>query len=86
MKAKRFTARNMQQALRMVSDELGPDAVILSNKRVARGVEVVAALDFQELNQDQQQQELRSSASIAARIRTSQASPLRKFVMKNLRL
>jgi flagellar biosynthesis protein FlhF len=58
MKAKRFTARNMQQALRMVSDELGPDAVILSNKRVAKGVEVVAALDFQELAQDQQQQEL----------------------------
>lgn len=58
MKAKRFTAKNMQQALRMVSDELGPDAVILSNKRIAKGVEVVAALDFQELNQAQQQEEL----------------------------
>ena len=43
MKAKRFTAKNMQQALRMVSEELGPDAVILSNKRVGKGVEVIAA-------------------------------------------
>ncbi|MGK0248590.1 MAG: flagellar biosynthesis protein FlhF [Oleispira sp.] len=58
MKAKRFTAKNMQQALRMVSDELGPDAVILSNKRVGKGVEVIAALDYQEIANEQQQQEI----------------------------
>lgn len=58
MKAKRFTAKNMQQALRMVSDELGPDAVILSNKRLGKGVEVIAALDYQEMADEQQQQEL----------------------------
>ena len=58
MKAKRFTAKNMQQALRMVSDELGPDAVILSNKRLGKGVEVIAALDYQEVTNEQQQQEL----------------------------
>ncbi len=58
MKAKRFTAKNMQQALRMVSDELGPDAVILSNKRLGKGVEVIAALDYQEMASEQQQQEL----------------------------
>ena len=58
MKAKRFTAKNMQQALRMVSDELGPDAVILSNKRLGKGVEVIAALDYQEVANEQQQQEL----------------------------
>ncbi|MBQ0729227.1 MAG: flagellar biosynthesis protein FlhF, partial [Oleispira antarctica] len=58
MKAKRFTAKNMQQALRMVSDELGPDAVILSNKRVGKGVEVIAALDYQEMANEQQQQEI----------------------------
>lgn len=58
MKAKRFTAKNMQQALRMVSDELGPDAVILSNKRSGKGVEVIAALDYQEIANEQQQQEL----------------------------
>ena len=58
MKAKRFTAKNMQQALRMVSDELGPDAVILSNKRLGKSVEVIAALDYQEMANEQQQQEL----------------------------
>jgi flagellar biosynthesis protein FlhF len=58
MKAKRFTAKNMQQALRMVSDELGPDAVILSNKRVGKTVEVIAALDYQEMAKEQQQQEI----------------------------
>jgi len=58
MKAKRFTAKNMQQALRMVSDELGPDAVILSNKRLGKGVEVIAALDYQEMADEQQQQEI----------------------------
>jgi len=58
MKAKRFTAKNMQQALRMVSDELGPDAVILSNKRLGKGVEVIAALDYQEIANEQQQNEI----------------------------
>ncbi len=58
MKAKRFTAKNMQQALRMVSDELGPDAVILSNKRLGKGVEVIAALDYQEIANEQQQIEI----------------------------
>ncbi len=58
MKAKRFTAKNMQKALRMVSDELGPDAVILSNKRLGQGVEVIAALDYHEIAQEQQQQEI----------------------------
>jgi flagellar biosynthesis protein FlhF len=42
----------------MVSDELGPDAVILSNKRLGKGVEVIAALDYQEVSNQQQQQEL----------------------------
>jgi len=47
MKVKRFTAANMQQALRLVSQELGADAVILSSKKVSVGFEVVAALDYQ---------------------------------------
>ncbi|MDK2779528.1 MAG: flagellar biosynthesis protein FlhF [Pseudomonadota bacterium] len=47
MKVKRFTAGNMQLALRLVSQELGADAVILSSKKVAQGIEVVAALDYQ---------------------------------------
>jgi flagellar biosynthesis protein FlhF len=48
MKVKRFFAESMQAALRQVRDELGADAVILSNTRVKDGIEIVAALDYSE--------------------------------------
>lgn len=48
MKIKRFVAKDIRQAMRMVKDELGADAVIMSNKSVAEGVEIVAAKDFDE--------------------------------------
>jgi flagellar biosynthesis protein FlhF len=48
MKIKRFVAPDMRQALRRVREEQGPDAVILSNSRVADGVEIIAALDYDE--------------------------------------
>ena len=35
----------MRQAIRKVREEQGPDAVILSTKKTATGVEVLAALD-----------------------------------------
>lgn len=38
----------MRQAIRKVREALGPDAVILSNNSVADGVEVVAAIDYDE--------------------------------------
>lgn len=47
MKVKRFTTSNMQAALRQIAHELGDDAVILSTKKTAQGIEVVAALDYQ---------------------------------------
>jgi flagellar biosynthesis protein FlhF len=46
MKITRHTARDMRQALRAVREQLGPDAVILSSRRTAQGVEVTAAMDF----------------------------------------
>ena len=36
----------MRQALRQVRDAQGPDAVILSSRRISGGVEVVAAVDY----------------------------------------
>jgi flagellar biosynthesis protein FlhF len=56
MQIKRFEAKNMTTALRMVKDELGPDAVILSARSLRKGrgffgsmkyvgVEVTAAID-----------------------------------------
>lgn len=46
MKIKRFTAKDMRDAIRQVREEQGPDAVILSNRRVKEGVEVIAATDY----------------------------------------
>jgi len=46
MKIKRFVAQDMRQALRMVREALGEDAVILSNKTVEDGVELTAAVDL----------------------------------------
>ena len=45
MKIKRFVAKDMRTALQEVKEFLGPDAIILSNKKVAEGVEIVAAID-----------------------------------------
>jgi flagellar biosynthesis protein FlhF len=42
MEMKRFIGPDMRSALRMVREQLGPDAVILSNRRVAGGIEVTA--------------------------------------------
>lgn len=48
MKVKRFFAKSMSEALRQVRDQMGEDAVILSNRRVDGGVEIVTALDYDE--------------------------------------
>jgi flagellar biosynthesis protein FlhF len=46
MKIKHYRAADMRQALRQVREAQGPDAVILSSRRIANGVEVVAAVDY----------------------------------------
>ncbi|MEL6868215.1 MAG: flagellar biosynthesis protein FlhF [Pseudomonadota bacterium] len=48
MKMKRFLAPNMREALKAVRTEQGPDAVILSNRRVGDYIEIIAALDYDE--------------------------------------
>lgn len=45
MKIKRYVAPTMRQAMGLVRDEHGDDAVILSTKDVPEGVEIVAAMD-----------------------------------------
>ncbi|WP_404403018.1 flagellar biosynthesis protein FlhF [Idiomarina seosinensis] len=42
---KRFFAEDMRRALLQVKETLGPDAVIMSNKKVNGGIEIVAAVD-----------------------------------------
>lgn len=47
MRIKRYLAKDMRQALRLVREEQGPDAVILSSQRTEEGVEVTAAVDYE---------------------------------------
>lgn len=48
MKIKRFLAGSMREAMRQVREEQGPDAVILASHTRQDGVEVVAAVDYDE--------------------------------------
>ena len=52
MKMRRFIAPEMREVIRKVNEELGPDALILSNRRVADGVEIIAAVDYEEALHD----------------------------------
>jgi flagellar biosynthesis protein FlhF len=46
MKIKRYMAASMRAALAQVRAEQGPDAVILSSRRVEEEIEVIAAVDY----------------------------------------
>ncbi|ASQ45375.1 Flagellar biosynthesis protein FlhF [Legionella clemsonensis] len=48
MKLKRFVALDTRSAMQQIKATFGPDAVILSSSRVDNGVEIVAAVDFDE--------------------------------------
>lgn len=48
MKMKRYFAADSRQALRELREEQGPDAVILTNRKVPGGVEIIAALDYED--------------------------------------
>ena len=63
MRIKRFVAPDMRTALRMVREEQGPDAVILSNRPAEGGIEIVAATDYDE---SLVQQALRAAAPTLA--------------------
>ena len=46
MKIRRFVAKDMRTALAQIKEELGADAVIMSNKKIPEGVELMAAIDY----------------------------------------
>ena len=48
MRVKRFIAEDMRSALREVRDQLGAEAVILSNRKLDDQVEILAAVDYDE--------------------------------------
>ncbi|HHQ14801.1 MAG TPA: flagellar biosynthesis protein FlhF, partial [Chromatiales bacterium] len=46
MKIKRFSGKDMREAMRRVRESFGPDAVILETDRVDGRLEITAAMDF----------------------------------------
>ncbi len=48
MKIKRYLDKDMRRVLRRVREDQGPDAVILSNRRIDDRIEVIAAIDYDE--------------------------------------
>lgn len=52
MKIRRFVAKDMRTALEQIKLELGVDAVIMSNKKIPEGVELMAAVDYNQQPSD----------------------------------
>ena len=48
MKVKRYFSHSMQDALRQIREDLGPEAVILSNSKQNGGVEILATAEYDE--------------------------------------
>ena len=48
MNIRRFVANDMREALAAIRADLGADAVMLSSRKLANGVEVIAAIDYDE--------------------------------------
>jgi len=46
VKIRRFVGKDMRDALAQIKEELGVDAVIMSNKKIPEGVELMAAVDY----------------------------------------
>ncbi len=65
MKIKRYTAPDMRQAMQKVREDQGPDAVILSSRRVDGMNEIVAAIDYDEALVRQAVAQMRSPAPAA---------------------
>jgi flagellar biosynthesis protein FlhF len=79
MKVKRFFAQSMAQALKQVSEQMGPDAVILSNRQVDGGVEIVTALDYDENLARQQLGEGARDTTSGSRLAELQAERQRRL-------
>ncbi len=66
MKIKRFVAESMREALERVRLEQGPDAVIISNRRIDGGIELITAVDYDETLIEEALKRARPSAAPVA--------------------
>lgn len=79
MKVKRYRAETTRQAMAMVRAELGNDAVLISNKRVAGQIEILAASEF-DPNEVKNKYDRLTAANTAKQGQVSPASePLRSL-------
>ena len=77
MKIKRFMDSDMRSVLKRVREDQGPDAVILSNRRVDGGIEVITAVDYDEALVQQALGSHPDVASYAAEIAENDADAAR---------
>ena len=81
MRIKRTFAPTMREALALVKQEQGPDAVILGNKKVPGGVEILSAVDFDHQQSDAYQgNPAAAMGNPAATAQAPSAEPMRKAV------
>ncbi|MFZ2207365.1 MAG: flagellar biosynthesis protein FlhF [Porticoccaceae bacterium] len=67
MKIKRYFAADAREAMRLVREDQGPNAVILANRSVNGGVEIIAAEDYDESSFDEAAPLFDAAAPAAAR-------------------
>ncbi len=74
MNMKRVLAPSAREAARKVREQLGPDAVIISNRRTPEGVEILAAIDYDDALFDEALRE-DSAAQFAPESKEKDAGP-----------
>lgn len=73
MKIRRFVAADMKTALAQIKEELGADAVIMSNKKIVEGVEIMAAVDYYPSQSPEQSTQAQSSDPVSSQPASSQS-------------
>jgi flagellar biosynthesis protein FlhF len=83
MKIKRFFAKDMRTAMVEVKEVLGPDAVIMSNKKVVGGIEIVAAVDYQSETSDKKSDPLSQLKEDSVQLSSQSAENSPKIKLPN---
>lgn len=84
MKIKRFTAVNMQSGLKIISETLGPEAVILSNRRLSNGLEIIAGVDEAEYELYEATRPPKKDETEIIKVSVAPDEPLDKQTMQQL--
>lgn len=93
MKIRRFVGKDMRSALAQIKEELGVDAVIMSNKKIPEGVELMAAVDYNQptpkvnskVSESPAQTSLHSREVSNDTVSISQSDPMSSEVLSSFR-